>query len=597
MAKKEAEKPILCDTIRSPIVSVLGHVDHGKSSLLDAIRGTDITSTEAGAITQAIGASIIPLEVIKRTCGALLESLKMEFTIPGLLFIDTPGHAAFPTLRKRCGSLADIAILVVDINEGFKPQTIEAIEILRAAKTPFIVAATKLDLVSGYKKQHDSLLQDIAAQTPAVQQSIDNKLYLLVGKFYELFSMEAERFDRVGDYTKQLAIVPCSALAHQGIPELLMVITGLAQRYLEQKLAIQVTGQAKGTVLEVKETTGLGVTIDVILYDGALRRSDTIVIASMGEPIVTNVRALLEPAALAEMRDKKAKYAPVDCVTAATGVKIAAPGLDAVIPGMPLIGASTPEEIEAAKIAVRQQVEDLLVHTDEKGIIIKADTLGSLEALSKLLHDDGISVRKASVGPVSKKDIADAESNSQDRFSAVILGFNIPEEQSTEKVAIFTSPVIYKLIEDFLAWKDQELAKVQKEALGELMPVCKLEILQNCIFRQSNPAVVGIEVLAGTLKPGTRLMKQDGSRLTVVKEVQQEQKSLAKAEKGFQVAVSLPNVTCGRQINEHDLLYSDLEESDFRAYKDYRDILSADQKALLREIAEIKRRQNPVWGV
>ena len=96
--------------LRSPIVSVLGHVDHGKSSLLDAVRGSNIVATEAGRITQAIGASIIPREVIVQRCGTLLKTLKIDLTIPGLLFIDTPGHAAFTSLRKRGGALADIAV-------------------------------------------------------------------------------------------------------------------------------------------------------------------------------------------------------------------------------------------------------------------------------------------------------------------------------------------------------------------------------------------------------------------------------------------------------------------------------------------------------
>ncbi len=583
--------------IRSPIVSVLGHVDHGKSSLLDAIRGGNILATEAGGITQAIGASIIPLETIKQKCGSLLAKLKLSFTIPGLLFIDTPGHAAFTSLRKRGGALADIAILVVDLNEGFKPQTVEAIEILRAAKTPFIVAANKLDLVPGYRKRHDALVPDLAAQPDEVQHAIDVKLYRLVGAFYERFQLSAERFDRVEEYTKQLAIIPCSALQHHGMAELLMVLAGLAQKYLEQRLAVHVTGPAKGTVLEVKESVGLGVTIDVIIYDGALRRNDVVVVAGLDEPVVAKVRALLEPIPLAEMRDKRAKFRPVNEARAATGVKIAAPGLEKVTPGMPLLGASE-ATLDEAKRLVQQEIEETGIETQERGIIIKADTLGGLEALAKLLHEEGVPVRKASVGPISKKDLVDAESNRErDQFGAVILGFNIPDEKGTATVKVFTNPVIYRLIDDYTAWKDAELAKAQRGAMEELTALCKLEILQNCLFRQSNPAVVGIEVLQGVLKTGTPLMKLDGTRLSSVKEIQQEQKSLSKAERGFQVAIALPGVACGRHIAEHDLLITELDEKEFRRYKEYKDILTAEQKELLQAIANIKRKQNPVWGI
>ncbi len=584
--------------IRSPIVSVLGHVDHGKSSILDSIRGTNILATEAGAITQAIGASIIPLDTFRKKCGPLLAQLKLNLTIPGLLFIDTPGHAAFTTLRKRGGSLADIAILVVDVNEGFKPQTIEAIEILRSYKTPFVVAANKLDLLPGYRHKHDGLLLDLGAQSPEFQQLLDKKLYELVGQFYERFQMNAERFDRVTDYSKELAIIPCSALKNHGIAELLAILAGLAQRYLEQRLSVSVDGPAKGTILEVKESVGLGVTADVIIYDGTLRRNDTIVIAGLDAPLVTRVRALLEPVPLAEMRDKKAKFRPVNEALAATGVKIAAPDLDKAIPGMPLRGASSPAEIEAAKRSLQQELDEVAIETDEEGVVIKADTLGGLEALSKLLREDGVPVRKASVGPVSKRDIADAEANHEtDPFTAVILGFNIPDAESTARVRVFTSPVIYRLIDAYKEWKATALQEAQRAAMAELTAVCRLEILQNCLFRQSNPAVVGVEVLQGTLKTGTLLMKPDGTRVAHVKEIQQDGKSLSKADRGFQVAISLPGATCGRHINEHDLLLTELTEDEFRTYKEYKDILTAEQKTLLKEIAEIKRKQNPVWGV
>jgi len=298
------------------------------------------------------------------------------------------------------------------------------------------------------------------------------------------------------------------------------------------------------------------------------------------------------------MRDRKAKFRPVNEAVAATGVKIAAPGLDAVIPGMPLMGAASEEEVAAAQEQVQAQLDELAVETDEQGVIIKADTLGSLEALSKLLHEEGIAVRKASVGPVSKKDIADAESNHErDPLASVILGFNIPEAEGTERVKVFTDPVIYRLIDGYKEWRAGELAKTQRAAMGGLTPLCRLEILQNCLFRQSNPAIVGVEVLAGTLRPGTPVMKSDGTRLTTVKAVQQEQQGLAEAPRGFQVAISLPGVTCGRQIHEHDLLLTDIDESGFRKYKEYRELLTQEQKDLLKAIAELKRKQNPVWGV
>ncbi|MBW2982091.1 translation initiation factor IF-2 [Candidatus Woesearchaeota archaeon] len=589
--------------IRSPICTVEGHVDHGKTSILDQIRGTSVVRGEAGAITQAIGASIIPLSIIQKTCGELLKKLNMQFTIPGLLFIDTPGHAAFTALRKRGGNLADIAIVVIDINEGIMPQTKEAIEILKSYKTPFIIAANKIDITGLKNPTNKPILQAIEEQDPNTKAKIETKLYELVGKLHEM-GFQSERFDRVQDYTKQIAIVPTSAQTGDGIPELLMVITGLAQRYLEECLKCDAEGQGKGIILEVKEEKGLGTTIDVILYDGNLKRNDTIVIGSLTDPIVTKVRALLEPIPLAEMREKKTKFKPVQTATAATGVKISAPGLENTTAGMPLLSAK-PETIEQAKQEVQKEVEEVLIETDKNGIIVKADTLGSLEAVDKLLKEKNITIRKAIIGNITKKDISEAESvYEEDPFKAVILGFNIdisPDAEDiakTTKAKIITNAVIYKLIEDFEKWQDQERKKQEAKKLDILTRPCRLKMLgKGYIFRQSNPAVFGVEVLQGELKAGTSLMKPDGTMLKSVKSIQLEQETIEKAEKGKQVAVSVPGITIGRQIGEEEILLSDIPEEDFRKLKELKQYLSKEEIELLKEIAEIKRKHNPVWGV
>ncbi|MFH1589352.1 MAG: translation initiation factor IF-2 [archaeon] len=583
---------------RSPIVSVLGHVDHGKSSILDSIRGTKIVAGEAGAITQAIGASIIPLEVVKKKCGKLLESLKMNFTIPGLLFIDTPGHAAFTTLRKRGGSLADIAILVVDINEGFKPQTIEAIEILKSYKTPFVIAANKIDRIGGYKKTYDSLLQDIKAQQPNVQTAIDTKLYELVGQLHDRFHVVAERFDRVSSYTEQIAIIPCSATEQIGLQELLMVITGLAQKYLEENLKINVEGPAKGTILEIKEEKGLGKTVDVIIYDGTLSVNDTIVIGAIGGAVTTKVRALLEPDPLAEMRDKKSKFKTVRQVSAATGVKISAPNLDRVMAGMPL-RACKPNEVKAIKENLMNEVENVMIETEHSGIIIKADTLGSLEAMINILKGKKIPIRKATIGNITKKDYSDAESNyEQDPLLAVILGFNVVDEVNlvNENVKVITHDVIYSLIQDFEDWREEAHKAEEAKKLDSLVRPCKFEVLDNCIFRQSNPCILGVEVLVGTLKLGMPLMSKF-RRLSEIKSMQADKDNIKTAEKGKQVAISIPNIMAERHVNERDILYSDIPEEDFIKLKTFTKFLSKEEIEVLREISEIKRKDNPMWGV
>lgn len=589
--------------LRSPICTVLGHVDHGKSSILDSLRGTAIVAGEAGAITQAIGASIIPLAVIQKACGELMKQLKIDIKVPGLLFIDTPGHAAFTSLRKRGGNLADIAVVVVDINEGFKPQTVEAIEILRQSKTPFIIAANKIDLIPGFKSHPQQfVLKTLQEQQANVLQAVENKMYTLVGSLYEKFNIESERFDRVDDYTKKVAIVPVSAKTSDGMNALLMVLLGLAQRYLESSLKLDVSGPAKGTILEVKEVKGLGLSIDVIIYDGILRRGDTIVIGNQGEPIVTKVRALLEPEPLAEMRDKKSKFKNVDSVSAATGVKICALDLDNAVAGMPLRVAD-PKDVERVKEEIGQEVKEVLLKTDEDGVIIKADTLGSLEAMMHLFREHGIKIRKASIGAISKKDIADAESNyEKDPFEAVILGFNvkvtsdIASETTSELVKVITNDVIYRLVDDYQAWKNSLMKVQEAQELDVLVRPGKLEIMRGYVFRQSNPAVCGCHITAGRVKTGVQMMK-DGHPLTTIRSIQKEKESITVAQRDEEVAIGFDHIMIGRQVHEGDFLYTFIPEDHFRKLKDLKKLLQPEEIEILKDIAIIMRKQNPVWGV
>jgi len=584
----------------------MGHVDHGKTSLLDKIRRTTVCAGEAGGITQAIGVSIIPMEIIQKVCGKLLDSMKGKLTVPGLLCIDTPGHAAFTTLRKRGGSLADIAILVVDINEGFKPQTLECIEILKANKVPFIVAANKIDLINGWTYDPNKYLMDnINAQDFKLQGLFETKMYELVGKFAEL-GLESERFDRVQDYTKQLAIIPISAKTGQGIPELLMVLTGLAQKFLEKKLEIDEEGAAKGTVLEVKEEQGLGVTLNAILYNGTLKVNDALIIGGLDGPIVTKVRALLEPGELCEMREKKSKFQNVKEAVAATGIKISAPGLDKAIAGMPIRSCSGKlEEVELLKAEVQLEVSEVVVECDEcVGVMIKSDTIGGLEALRNLLLSREIPVTSASLGDITKKDLSQLESlQEKDPFVGVILGFNIkiPSELTdfikAKSFKIFTNDVIYRTIEDYEKFRVNLQKEIELKELSKLVRPCKFTFLKGYVFRQNNPAIVGVEIEVGQIKSGDPIMTIEGRSLTTVKSMQEGQENVGLAGQGKQLAMAMDGVTVGRQINEGDFLYTDIPEDDFKKLKELKKHLSKNELEVLKEIAEIKRKNNPVWGV
>ncbi len=593
---------------RKVLLTVVGHVDHGKTSLLDNIRRSAVTAGEAGAITQAIGVSIIPIETIKKICGNLLDVFKGNLSVPGLLAIDTPGHAAFTSLRKRGGSLADIAILIVDINEGFKPQTIESIEILKTNKVPFVIAANKIDLMRDWNfDSSKNLIANINALDYSAQGEFEKKMYELVAKVQE-HGLDAERFDRVNDYTKQIAIIPISAKMNQGIPELLMVLTGLAQKFLEKKLQINDEGNCRGTILEVKEEKGLGKTLDAIIYNGSLKVNDTLIIGDIVEPIVVKVRALLEPAELAEMREKKSNFKNVKEVHAATGVKVSAPGLDHAIAGMPIRSCSGKDknEIEQLKQEVIDEVGDVITDCDDDcvGVMIKSDTIGGLEALRNLLEEKQIPISSSLLGDVTKKDLSKLESlKDKDKFTGVLLGFNIKVPSEINELAkaktlrIINHDIIYKTIEDYEKYIETLKKDIEMEKLSKLVRPCKFFVLKGYTFRQSNPAIVGVEVEIGRIRSGDPVMNKGGEHITRVKSMKDGQETVSVGQQGRQLAMALEGVTVGRQVKEGDFLYTDVPEEDFIKLKDMKDHLSKVEIEVLKEIATIKRHNNPVWGI
>ncbi len=581
--------------IRTPIISFLGHVDAGKTTLQDFIRRTAVAKSEPGAITQSIGASAVPAGTITGLCGELLKQLNIQLKVPGLLMIDTPGHAAFISLRKRGGTLADLAVLVVDINEGIMPQTLEAIEILKKFKTPFLIAANKIDKINGWKQGSKLLLSSISSQDKQVQDRLDTLLYTLVGRLSEL-GLNADRYDRVEDYTKSLAIIPCSAKTGEGIPELLVMAAGLSQRFLGNRLECSENSPAKGTILEVKQERGFGITLDVILYDGILKKGDEIVIGSTGEPIVTKVKALLEPKPLSEIRDSKTSFRRVEQAIAATGVKISAVGIENAVAGMPVL--ATGGDTDSAKGIIQKEIAELSISLDDEGIVAKADTLGSLEALAALLRQHGIKIKKAAIGEITRKDVSDAAAGiSSDPLSAAVIGFNVSRpELVTVGVQVLTDNIIYSLIDRLDEWRKKEKERIESAAVKKISKPCKATLLRGYVFRQSNPAIAGTEALLGTLQTGARMMK-DGTPLTTVKEIQENKENVTEAGKGKQVSVAYEKATIGRQLNEGDVIYSFLTENDFRKMKELKDYFSEDEKAALREIAALMRKKNPLWGV
>lgn len=571
--------------IRSPIICTLGHVDHGKTSLLDSIRGSTVNAAEPGQITQSIGASFVPAKIIRDVCGELLNRMKIDIIIPGLLFIDTPGHEAFTTLRKRGGSVADLAILVIDINEGFQPQTTESLEFLKQFKTPFIVAATKVDLVYGWKKKDTTCFKEsLGTQTNNVQDEVENKLYNIVAQLAER-GFESERFDRITDFTKQIAIVPCSGKTGEGIAEVLVMLAGLAQRFLQDKL--ELSDKARGSVLEVKEVKGLGKTIDAIIYDGMISVGDILVIGNRQNPIVTKVKALLKPPELKELRMEK-KFDSVKEVVAAAGIKISAPDFEGIIAGSPLVAVKSESEVEDAKKMVEQEIEQVEFSTDVEGVLAKADTLGSLEALIKILTDNDIAIKKAEIGHVTKQDVVEIEAIKDDAKRA-ILCFNVDLLEEADgmaremKIPVFKSNIIYRIVEDYKKWRDDRKEREKLEKLSSVIRPARIRIMPGFVFRNRQPAIVGVEILEGVLKVNTSLSLEDKRDIGKVKQIQKEGKNVDQIKTGDKAAISMDEPTVGRQVNEGDVLISVITSHNARVLLEVWDKLQDDEKTLLKK--------------
>ncbi|MGC8629689.1 MAG: translation initiation factor IF-2 [Thermoplasmata archaeon] len=570
-------------TLRQPIVSVLGHVDHGKTTLLDQIRGSSIAAREYGQITQHIGATEVSINNIYGICADIIGQKK--FSVPGLLFIDTPGHQAFTTLRARGGALADLAILVIDIKEGIMPQTVESLKILKAYKTPFVVVANKIDLIYGWKTVYNMpFVIALKEQREAVIEELNQKIYQIAEQLYNN-GFSAERYDRIDDFTKNVAIIPVSAKHKIGIADLLLVLVGLAQKFLESDLrTLDEPGAA--TILEVKDEKGFGKTLDLILYQGVIKKGDIIVFEGIYKPIVSRVKALLRPAP-----DNSSKLNIVSSATAAAGIKILASDLDFVKAGG-MLKVATPATLEKTVEEIKSE-GNIKIELKDDGVVIKADAIGSLEAMAFELNLLEIPIKKAELGEVSKRDMVDAQTSENELYK-VILAYNVKCTLDQKDVPVISGNILYKIVDDYKVWRENRELELEVESRKAYIYPVKLLVLENNIFRVSKPAIVGVRVLGGELRAGVKILKPDGRVIGTLKSIREKEKTLDKAIMGAEIAISIDNAVVGRNLKENDILYADLREEDIRFLKDQ--VLSYEEKEIIEEVLKIKRKDKAFWG-
>jgi len=601
--KEAALKARTKDKLRAPIVCILGHVDTGKTKILDRLRRTNVQGGEAGGITQQIGATFFPLDAIRKEVDRL--NLKdFALRIPSLLIIDTPGHESFNNLRTRGSSMCDIAILVVDIMHGLEPQTIESINILRQRKNPFVVALNKIDRLFDWKVSKDcGSRESLSKQKPHVLAEFKDRLSQVTVAFAEQ-GLNTALYWENPDPRKYISLVPTSAVTGEGIPDLVMNLVNFSQTMLEPRLMF--CNYLECTVIEVKVIEGYGTTVDVVLTGGELKEGDTIVVCGLDGPIVTKIRSLLTPHPMKEMR-VKGQYLLHKRLEAAIGIKIAAEGLEKAVAGTQVyvpLKASDSDEIDFLKNEVMSDMHTILssVNKTGLGVYVQASTLGSLEALLEFLRVSKIPVAGVNIGPVNRRDVMKCSTMLEKKKEfALILAFDVKVEKDAETLAkeleikIFTADIIYHLFDQFTAYIDDIKKKKREAASSEAVFPCILKILPNCIFNQKSPIVLGVEVQEGILKVGTPIVILTGKtgvsaasaaeevipgmastvgtlEIGRVQGIEVDKKAVPSAKAGQSVAVKIggqDNILYGRHFDLENTLYSKLTRRSIDLLKEH----------------------------
>ena len=476
------------------------------------------------------------------------------------------------------------------------PQTIESIHILRQYKTPFVIALNKVDTIEGWNSTADRpFVLSEKDQQAHTKEVFEQHMYEIISQLSSN-GVFADRYDRIDDFTKAVALIPISAKTGEGVPDLMLMLIGLAQRFLETRLTKE-EGPGKGTVLEVKEVKGLGQTLDMILYSGTLKTGATVATGTRRAPLATRIKAILKPKPLDEIRDPRDRFDNVKELHAAAGVKIAVQDATGVIAGAPIRVVKNAKDPSIQEITEETSIK---IETEEKGITIKADAIGSLEALAYEAKAAGIPIRKYGIGEITRRDVL--ESSYGNDTHHVILGFNVSTskdaeaEIATHSIKVMTNNIVYALIDDYKLWLDESTRQNESDKRVEFAFPAKITILPDHIFRVNKPAVVGVRVLAGRIRVGENLIDREGKDCGTIKSVRDDDGNVLKeGVQGDEVSVAIEGVTVGRQINENDVLYVDMIES---GYKEVQKVeLTDDEKLALSDTVAIKRRTEPFWGM
>ncbi|KAI5618415.1 eukaryotic translation initiation factor 5B isoform X1 [Silurus asotus] len=597
--RQENLKNINLDKLRSPVVCVLGHVDTGKTKILDKLRHTHVQDGEAGGITQQIGATNVPLETITEQTRMVKNFDNENIRIPGMLIIDTPGHESFSNLRNRGSSLCDIAILVVDIMHGLEPQTLESINLLKEKKCPFIVALNKIDRLYDWKKSPDTdVVATLKKQKKNTKDEFDERAKAVILEFAQQ-GLNAALFFENKDPRTFVSLVPTSAHSGDGMGNLIALLVDLTQTMLARRLAH--CDELRAQVMEVKALPGMGTTIDVILINGCLREGETIIVPGVEGPIVTQIRGLLLPPPLKELRVKN-QYEKHKEVNTSQGVKILGKDLEKTLAGLPLLVAHKDDEIPVLRDELIRELKQTLnaIKLEEKGVYVQASTLGSLEALLEFLRTSKVPYAGINIGPVHKKDVMRASTMLEhDPQYAVILAFDVKIERDSQEMAdslgvrIFSAEIIYHLFDAFTKYREDYKKQKQEEFKHIAVFPCKLRILPQYIFNSRDPIVMGVIVEAGVLRTGTPVCVPSKAfvDIGIVTGIEVNHKSVDTAKKGQEICVKIEPIPgespkmYGRHFEAVDFIVSKITRQSIDALKNwFRDEMQKSDWQLIMEL-------------
>ncbi|XP_075904660.1 eukaryotic translation initiation factor 5B [Nelusetta ayraudi] len=599
--KRRAEnlKNIDVDKLRAPVVCVLGHVDTGKTKILDKLRHTNVQDGEAGGITQQIGATNVPRETIEEQTKMVKNFERENLRIPGMLIIDTPGHESFSNLRNRGSSLCDIAILVVDIMHGLEPQTLESINLLKEKKCPFIVALNKIDRLYDWKKSPETdVVATLKKQKKNTKDEFDERAKAVIVEFAQQ-GLNAALFYENKDPRTFVSLVPTSAHSGDGMGNLIGLLVELTQTMLARRLAH--CDELRAQVMEVKALPGMGTTIDVILINGRLREGETIIVPGVEGPIVTQIRGLLLPPPLKELR-VKSQYEKHKEVSTSQGVKILGKDLEKALAGLPLLVAHKEDEVPVLRDELVKELRQTLssIKLEEKGVYVQASTLGSLEALLEFLRTSKVSYAGINIGPVHKRDVMKASAMLEhDPQFAVILAFDVKVERESQEMAdslgvrVFAAEIIYHLFDAFTKYREDYKKAKQEEFKHVAVFPAKVKVLPQFIFNSRDPIVMGVIIEGGVLKQGTPLCVPSKGfvDIGVVTSIEMNHKSVDSAKKGQEVCVKIEPIPgespkmYGRHFEATDIIVSKITRASIDALKNwFRDEMQKTDWQLIMEL-------------